>query len=170
MNLSGYSGKLNDDPFDIRNLSDTEFFRRNLTFDREIETSYQQINRVHREQWNNPVEVPCVRLAQSSFTPCRHILKVGEVALFKSGPQGRLQVLVRTTFTGPDREIEIEFSTGYIFRVPSWLLFWEEHWIENPGDIHERRGSSDIPARIAPNHQFNYIAPFVATDSEGNKF
>jgi len=163
MNLSGYSGNLNDDPFDIRNLSDTEFFRRNLTFDREIETPYQQIARIHAEQRNNAVEVPCVRLAQSSVNPCPHILKVGEVALFKVGPQGRLQVLVRTTFTGPDREIEIEFTTGLFARVPSWLLSWEEHWVENPRDIHERRGSSDIAARIALNHQFNYIAPFDAT-------
>ena len=162
MSIPSYSGNLNDDPFDIRNLSDTEFFRRNLTFDREIENPYQQIARIHAEQRDNAVEVPSVALAQSLVNPCPHILKVGEVALFKVGPQGRLQVLVRTTFTGPDREIEIEFTTGYIYRVPSWSLSWEEHWVENPGDINERRGSSDIAARIALNHQFDYIAPFDA--------
>ena len=86
-------------------------------------------------------------LALSSPGLYPHILKVGEVAIFKSSPIGSHSVLIRKTFINPDGLIDIEFETGYILQVESGLLFWEEYWIENPGTKQSETGSSEVVAR-----------------------
>ena len=158
---SGLSWRPND-PYDTRNLSEAEFNARNLSFDRDVEKAWEQIVRVHHDQRTSPTEVPSVALAQSSI-PYPHILKVGEVAVYKSNRQGRLPVLIRKTFSGPDRLIEVEFETGYIGKVEGWSLFWDEFWVENPGTDRKKTGSSEIASRIHLSHQFDYVAPFDAS-------
>ena len=134
MNIPSESGLSSpNNPHDIRNLSDYDFNSRNLAFDRNVEESWEKIVRVHFNQRKSPIEVPSVALAQCLVNPYPHILKVGEVAVYKSGRQGRHCVLVITTFTGPDRLIDIECETGRILKVKSGSLFWEEHWTENQG-------------------------------------
>ena len=164
MNTPSESGLFRpNDPYNIRNLSDADFNARNLSFGRNVEDSWEQIVRVHFDQRNSPIEVLSVALAQSLVNPYPHILKVGEVVVYKSGRQGRHFVLVRTTFTGPDRLIEIEFETGRILRVESGSLFWDEYWIENPGTKQEKTGSSEVAAKIHLSHHFDYVAPFVTS-------
>ena len=166
MNTSSESGPSwrPNDPYDTRNLSEVEFNARNLSFDRDVEKAWEQIVRVHHDQRTSPTEVTSVALAQSSVNPYPHILKVGEVAVYKSYHKGRLPVLIRNTFTGPDRLIEVEFETGRIRRVEGLALFWDEFWVENPGTDHEKTGSSEIAATIHLSHQFGYVVPFDASE------
>ena len=135
-----------------------------MTFNREKEHSWEQILRVRAEQANPPYEVPSVRLTLSSQVLYSHILKVGGVVIFRTSPTGSYSVLVRKTFTGPDGLIEIEFGTGYILEVESGSLFWEEHWIKNPGTEQLETGSSEVEARIHESHQYNYVAPVVISE------
>ena len=164
MNTDSESGLWRpNDPYDTRNLSRVEYHARNLSFNRNEEKAWEQIARVYYDQKNSPTEVPSVALAQSSVTPYTHILKVGEVAVYKSNRRGRLPVLVRTTFSSPDRLIEVEFETGHIAEVESWSLFWDEFWVENPGTEREKTGYSEVAAKIHLSHQHNYVAPFDAS-------
>ena len=156
---SGLSWRPND-PYDTRNLSDTEIYDRNLSFDRNIEEAWEQIFRVYEDQRTSPKEVTSVALAQSSVNPYPHILKVGEVAVYQSYNKGRLPVLIRNTFTGRDGLIEVEFESGKIRRVEGLALFWDEFWVENPGTDHEETGSSEIAATIHLSHQFGYVVPY----------
>ena len=160
MNTSSESGLWRpNDPYNTRNLSEVEFNARNLSFDRNVEKAWEQILRVHDDQRTSPTEVTSVALAQSSV-PYPHILKVGEVAVYKSYHKGRLPVLIRNTFSGPDRLIEVEFETGRIRKVEGLALFWDEFWVENPGTDHEETGSSEIAATIHLSHQFGYVVPY----------
>ena len=92
-----------------------------------------------------------------------HIIKVGEVAIFRTNPTGSYSVLVRKTFTGPDGLIEIEFGTGYILEVESGSLFWKEYWIQNLGTEQSKTGYLEGEARIHESHQYNYVAPVVVS-------
>ena len=65
------------------------------------------------------------------------------------------------TFTGPDGFIKTEFENGCILQVASRFLFWEEHWIENPGTEQSETGSSEVVARIHELYQFNYVDPVI---------
>ena len=103
-------------------------------------------------------------LARSSPGLYPHILKMGEVAIYKSSGIGSKSILVRKTFTGLDSLIDIEFENGHILQVASGLLFWEEHCIENPGTEQSETGSSEVVARIHKLHQLNYVVPVVVSE------
>ena len=60
--------------------------------------------------------------------------------------------------------IDIEVGTRYILQVESGSLFWEEHWIENPGTEQSETGSSEVVARIHKSHQYNYVDPVVVSE------
>ena len=94
-----------------------------MVFDRDKEGLWEQILRIRAEKAKFPYKVPRVSLALSSPGLYTHILKVGEVVIFKSSPIGYHSVLVRKTFTAPNGLINIEFGTGYILQVESSLLF-----------------------------------------------
>ena len=143
--------------YNTRNLSDKEFSTRNLAFDQEKEDSWEQILRVRAEQANSPQEVLSVSAALNSQGLYSHILKVGKVAVYRTSTKGSYSVLIRKTFTGPDGFIKIEFGTGCILEVKSGSLFWEEHWIQNPGTDQSETGYSEVEARIHQSHQFNYV-------------
>ena len=103
-------------------------------------------------------------LALSSPGLYPDILNVGEVAIFKTSAIGSHSALIRKTFTGLGSLIEIEFGTRYILEVESGSLFWEEHWIQNPGMEQSETGSSEVVARIHESHRYNYVAPVIVSE------
>ena len=133
------------DFYDTRNLTDEEYERRNLNFDRERESAREQIVRVFEEQRQKPKLVNSVAGVIQNWGD-KHTLTKGEVVIYRDSETEDLRngeqphddrVLLRSSWTDRNHNVEIEFENGKIIETSTFYLLWT--------DFFGRRGLSLKP-------------------------
>ena len=161
------------DFYDTRNLTDEEYERRNLCFDRERESAKEKIIRVFSEQRQKPKLVMSVVGVVQNWEET-HILTKGGVVIYRDPHTEDLRngeqphddrVLLRSSWSDRNHNVEIEFENGDIVETSTFYLLWTDFLVDadyplSLTNINEL-GNHLVATRVPDSHRFGHIDPFV---------